>query len=456
MAARIFITCWLLYTLHWAPWIVREHFPAVTLAESGTLNVARFLGWTIDIFPLPGGRAYINNNPGASVLAAVPLTFARPLLHRAAAASLPAPASVDAEDTVLRGAVRDGLLPYMLAAAFLSLAFLSAPLSALAAALLFSRLQDLGIPQTRAALTAFAYAFATPVFFRTSYLNHNLLVCHFGLIAFLLLWQRPLTTPRLLAAGALAGYTVFCDFTGALTVAALGCFLLRRGWRPALLFSAAALPGLLALVFTQWSIFGNPLLPSQHYMTPIDITAQGYRGFSWPSPTLLWALLFRPTFGLFAWCPLLLLAFAAPFVKRVPHRAPPELQSLIFGFFAASLLFSSCNQYTWLQWNTGLRYLVPVIPGLLLLALQTLQAFPRWLAALLLASSFLMSWSVAMTYRLHAFDSVLLVFTHGPALPWLTVLRRYGWITPGHWTNWLPLSAALLLFVWLPRLRKIT
>lgn len=456
MSIRIFLTCWLLYSLHWAPWIVREHFPAVTLAESGSLNVSRFLGWTIDIFPVPGGRAYINNNPGASVLGAIPVYLARPLLHEIvhAARNLPTPRP-EAEDTVLRGAIHDGLLPYMLAAAFITLVGLSAPISALAASLLFSRLLDAGISQNHAALVAFTYAFATPVCFRTSYLNHNLLVCQLGLIAFLLLCQRPLTSPRLVVAGALAGYTVFCDFTGGLTVAALGCFLVRRGWRPALIFSAAALPGILALVITQWSIFGNPFLPSQHYMTPISITSQGYRGFSWPSPDLLWAILFQPAFGLFAWCPLLLLAFAAPFVRRVPHRAPAEIQALILGYSALCILFSSCNQYAWLQWNTGLRYLVPVIPGLLLLALQALQAFPKPLAVLLLLCSLLMSWSVAMTYRLHPLDSVLLLLHNGPTLPWLTVFRHWGWISPGHWSTWLPLSLclSLLALVWLPRPR---
>lgn len=457
MAARIFLTCWILYTLHWAPFIVREHFPAATLAESGSLDVSRFLGWTIDIFATPDGRAHINNNPGASVLGAIPLTLARPLLHRAAFAGrdLPAPPT-DSDDTVLRSAIRDGLLTYMLAVSFLTLALLSAPLTALSAALLYARLEASGIPQSRATLAAFAFAFGTPVFFRTGYLNHNLIVCHLGLIAFLILWQQSLTTPRLLAAGALAGYALFCDFTGALTILALACILLFRGWRPALIFCFAALPGAVALLAVQWSVFGNPLLPSQHYMTPIDVTTHGYRGFTGPSPALLWALLFRPTFGLFSWCPILLLSLAAPFVKRVPYRAPAPLQALVLGYFALCLLFSSCNQYTWLQWNTGFRYLVPVVPGLLLLSLHTLQALPKWVAALFLLSSLLQSWSVAMTWRLHALDSVVRVLSQGPSFPWLSLFRRWHWLEPSSPGAWLPPAAALCLLclIWLPRLRK--
>ena len=77
---RLFVSCWLIYAVHWAPFMIREQFPALTLANSGTLNVERFLGWSPDIFPGPRGGAFINNNPGASIVAAVPLWVARPAL----------------------------------------------------------------------------------------------------------------------------------------------------------------------------------------------------------------------------------------------------------------------------------------------------------------------------------------------------------------------------------------
>ncbi|HEY7335061.1 MAG TPA: hypothetical protein VH639_09270, partial [Bryobacteraceae bacterium] len=52
---RVFLTCWLVYTVFWTPWIVREHFPAVTLSERGTLNVEPYIAWTEDIFRGPQG-----------------------------------------------------------------------------------------------------------------------------------------------------------------------------------------------------------------------------------------------------------------------------------------------------------------------------------------------------------------------------------------------------------------
>lgn len=79
---RVFLTCWLVYTVFWAPYIVREHFPSVALAERGSLNVERYLGWTEDIFRRPGGGVYINNNPGASLTGALRLVLLRPMLTR--------------------------------------------------------------------------------------------------------------------------------------------------------------------------------------------------------------------------------------------------------------------------------------------------------------------------------------------------------------------------------------
>src|ERR1700722_2672743 len=77
---RVFLTCWLVYTFFWTPYIVREHFPAIALAERGSLNVDRYFGWIEDIFRGPKGGPYINNTPGASIPGAVPLVLLRPLL----------------------------------------------------------------------------------------------------------------------------------------------------------------------------------------------------------------------------------------------------------------------------------------------------------------------------------------------------------------------------------------
>src|SRR5689334_12907091 len=80
--SSLFLVCWIIFAVHWTPFMIREEFPAITLATDGTLNVARFAGWTNDIFVRDDGRAFINNNPGASILGAIPLFISRPILDR--------------------------------------------------------------------------------------------------------------------------------------------------------------------------------------------------------------------------------------------------------------------------------------------------------------------------------------------------------------------------------------
>src|ERR1700683_5418590 len=120
---RVFFTCWITYTVFWTPYIVREHFPAITLAESGTLNVHRFLGYTDDIFPSARGGAFINNNPGASITGAIPLFVFRPLIARVKAWNLkqpPPPIPPNEDGDFFWRTVRERLQFYFLLIAFLT------------------------------------------------------------------------------------------------------------------------------------------------------------------------------------------------------------------------------------------------------------------------------------------------------------------------------------------------
>ncbi len=83
LTVRVFLTCWLLCTAYFTPFIVREHFPALTLVERGSLNVEQYLGWIEDIFQSKNGGAYINNNPGASFAGSIPLLLLPALMPAA-------------------------------------------------------------------------------------------------------------------------------------------------------------------------------------------------------------------------------------------------------------------------------------------------------------------------------------------------------------------------------------
>lgn len=437
--ARPFFLCWLLYAVHWAPFMIREQFPAITLATAGTLNVERFVGWSPDIFRGPNGGAFINNNPGASIAGALPLVIARPVLSALERWNDAHPSSIaraESPDAAERPAVRGRREWYFLAVAFLTAAGVMAPASALTVTALAATMAARGVPRATAVSAGILLGFATPVFVRTSYLNHNLLVCHAGFMAALLLYggrSQRLRVGRAAIAGALAGFAVLCDYSGVLVLAAGGIYVwLRSGdtestygsrLRPVAAYGAGALPLLLTLAAYQWWAFGHSVLPSQHFMPAIEETNRGYRGMSWPSFELLWMNFFDPRFGLFAVCPLLLLGLAAPFVRGARVKLPQREMWVILGIFGALTLFCAANQYSRLQWTTGIRYLLPAVPGLLLLSLQVLQTWPEALQRAIAAASLLFAWIPAVT---HQSPPWLLSSAGDFQLSWVRRMAEYG------------------------------
>jgi hypothetical protein len=488
---RVFFTCWITYTVFWTPYIVREHFPAITLADSGTLNVQRFLGYTPDIFPSGRGGAFINNNPGASITGAIPLFVLRPLVARVKAWNLQQPdRPIPPNDgEFFWRTVREGLQFYFLLIAFITVALSIAPITAATAALFCARLQTFGISSANAILVSLLYALGTPIFFRAALLNHNILVCNAAFAALLILWDpsplideqpvsndasgnphsRPLRLVPATLAGLLAGYCVLCDWSGVvvLAVSALYCFLrsaqprlgqprataqpLRARLKTLLAFAAGAAVCIVLLAFYQRWAFGSPVLPSQHYMHPTAPTSHGYRGFDWPSPALAWANFFDPRFGLFAYCPFLMLGLAAPFIPRKRRLIPTRELWVLILYFVLFVLFCAANQYSWLQPLTGFRYLVPVVPPLAILSIEVARQFPRPLQWILGICACAQSLVLAAAHENDIRLAVSTLVERRGQFFWIIRLRDAG--LPVDWgctlAAWLiPILAAI--YIWTP------
>jgi hypothetical protein len=361
---------------------------------------------------------------------------------------------------------REGREFYFLLAAFLTVALVMGPATAGTAAYLCSRLSQAGVPLVYAAQAAILYGLATPVLYRTAYLNHNLLVGDAGITALLLLWHprgKPLATKHAFLAGMLTGFALLCDYSGivVVVVAALYTWLRSVGlytgqrWRLLLAYGAGVFPAVAALGIYQAWAFGSLFRPSQHYMTPTAPTSLGYRGFSWPSPALLWANFFDPRFGLFAYCPALMLGLAAPFVTSVAHRIPRRETWILLLYFGLFVLFCAANQYSWLQPLTGFRYLVPVVPCLALLAMQVAQSFPRLVASAIAAASLVQSFLMAAAHENSLRASVDALLTKRLVLPWMTRLSDAG-VQIGRAVPWMTfglLGLALALIWLMPAMR---
>jgi hypothetical protein len=324
--------------------------------------------------------------------------------------------------------------------AAITMALCMAPLSAASVVLMFGLLGAIGMAQRRALWLSLLYGLGTPVFFRTGFLNQNLALGFMAFAAFALIWNpremvrwRPRT--RMFVAGLLGGLAFLCDYSGAILMGLLGGYAwwrsadevgIKEGFRRALIYAAGTLPGVLLLWQYQWASFGNPFLPPQNWMAPVEWIDVGYKGVGGLSPELLRMLLVDPRFGLFVAMPLALLAPLALWYGRRGKGPVPLREAVVcLGLSAALVLFFGTVQYTRLQWVTGIRYLAPLFPFLFLAAVPALLRLPKLLTLPLIVVSVVISWSIAMVRSQGTVvDNVKRAMLEGFQLPWLTVLSK--------------------------------
>ncbi|MEP7365351.1 MAG: hypothetical protein ABI972_19025 [Acidobacteriota bacterium] len=437
IAVRLFLTCWLIYALHFATNAVREIYLGLALGDHLSFRVDEYGGLHHDLFESPGRGWHIGNNPGASMLGAVPYAIARPVIDRIvervnqsrAASGLTEPPAYNSPWGPARKfyaeAWRRGLDVKLGLGAFVMQAFCMAPLSALSAVVMFFLLRRFLADESRALWFALLYAFGTPVFFRTGYLNQNMLVGHCILGAFAALTLLGGRRAAIIA-GFLAGFSLLLDYSGAVALGCLFLYAVLDDRRHAIPFLLGAAPPILLLWFYQWASFGHPFYPGQHYMPPVEWIDQGYKGISGPQVELAWMLAFDFRFGLFASCPLLLAAVAGPFMRQtLLTKRQTWFLSLFFVLFW--VFFSSVN-YTRLQYNTGVRYMAPMIPVLFLPTAAVLSRLSRPWLYFLAAAAVAQAWCMAMYRDVErgwgVLDPIFHVFLGGFQLPALTTLAR--------------------------------
>lgn len=450
---RLFLTCWVVYVAHFATDVVREHYLVMSIAEAGTFRLDPYLGLHDDVFDNPpeagAEGAHHGANPGVSMIAAIPYAPLRPLVDFVVSHELanraPADSIVYRDSRTKRvgfyKTIRQrGLdIKFGLVSAITQVLCM-APLAAWSVVVMLETLLALGFAARFALAGAMLFAFGTPVFFRAAYLNQNLAVAVFAFGAFVLLWNprrktRWRRSTREILAGGLAGLCLLCDYSGGLVVAVLGLYAcwnrLQDGFKEAaasgVRYTVGALGPILVLWFYQWASFGNFLMPPQHWMPPVEFSDIGYQGVGGFTPELSGMLLFDARFGLFVVAPVLALGVLAPVVRRSKESLglPGKELTICFALSTAFLLFFSTVQYTRIQWVTGIRYLVPVVPFLFLPAIAVLARLPRLLSIVLGIGSIALTWSLAMVRDQGTVAKNLLrVATEGFQLPWLTVVGK--------------------------------
>jgi len=486
-ACRLFITCWLVYALHFATNTVREIYPALSLGDRMSFDVTEYTDLHPDIFEIPGRGVFINSNPGASILGALPYTLTRPLIdwiveriNRSRDGSPELLPKYDIPFPLVkefyRKAYERGLDVKLGLAAGVMQALLMAPLSAFSAVLMFYILVSLTGSIRTALLLALLYAFATPVFYRTAQLNQNLLVGHSAFFAFALLWRpwkkdaSPLcASTSYLGAGLLCGWAVVLDYSGLVVLSVLGLyalvrvFSLRKKTRVVsnmFSFVIGVTVAISVLMAYQWLYFGHPLYPAQHYMPPTPFSRYGYNGLNWPDLRLLWETAFGMRFGLFISAPLLLMSLYIPgWFQRTRIVAAQETWLIII-YSVVFFLFSASIKFGYLQFNSGVRYIVPVVPFLFLLSAGVLLRMPKLLATIVGIAATYWSWCLAM-YRdvehgLGIPESIIHVTLEGPRLPWIKTLERMNYVTTDYASSIVIALAAIVLWsIWALRTPRI-
>jgi hypothetical protein len=194
--------------------------------------------------------------------------------------------------------------------------------------------------------------------------------------------------------------------------------------RESLPMIAGSIPPLLFLWYTQWAMYGHPFYPGQHWMPNQNIYVQeGMRGFTLPDWELFLQNLFHPGFGLFVWAPITALALVPARWYRAESLVLPKPERWFALVFCLVLMvFCSMNQYARLQWNSGFRYLLPIVPFMFLALADTWIRLPRAVQLLLAAGAILNGW-VLTSFREIATLAWSLFAAEGLQLPWYRVLR---------------------------------
>ena len=308
---RIFLVCWIVFSIHFATNIVREHYPAFSLIGDGDLYLDEYEGFHADIFVHTNGHAVVGNQIAGSLPAVPPLLVFDPALDALQEWTLAQQETGDGPVTEYRTALPNrqdffakvqaqGLSLRFGASAFITSAFCMAPLTAWFVVLFFRTLRRRGIPEPRAIGFAFLFAFGTPIFYRAAHLVHNqfLMMVVFG--AFLLLWRTeegPVPRRRVLGAGFLAGTCLALDYAGVIPLLWLYAYLglprwqelggdlaaFRQSFVESLWFVAASVPPVCFLWWTQYVMYGNPFLPGQMYQQENAYTGEGVRGMTLPN-----------------------------------------------------------------------------------------------------------------------------------------------------------------------------
>ena len=473
----IFLTCWLVYLFHIGPWpgVNENRYINLTrsIVEESRLSIDRYHYNTVDKSYYEG-HYYVGAPPGPAILAIPPylilkaVTYFRPVsLFRQYDTAYYIRDQMGAENAPDAFISSYPLPEFILAHIFLT-AFIPCILSALTSVLLFHMLGWFGVESRYRLAVVGAYAFGTIVFFYSVRFYAHAESTFFLFLTFFLLFgirHNHISSGWTVLAGFSLGISATMEYTIAPVMIMLGIYTLAGGsrsqWIP---FGLSISVPMVLLAMYQWICFGNPLTtPFSLPMSPgdpgphIDQMEAGINGFGIPTFTALWGLTLSPYRGLFLYSPVLILACYALGRSLLSRTDPFRLEwGIIAGALLTQLLFNSAMLRFWSGgYVFGPRYLIPMLPLLMIALGRSFRWVPPPLILFLGAVSVLINWAgVQYIVSQNAFNSIGMFLLSGPTTQFYEFLNNYL----KTYTDWgvivSPLGGYLLLGVLLTTIWK--
>lgn len=444
----IFLSCWLIYLFHLGPipGVNENRYIDLTrsIVEEGRLTIDRYHYNTVDK-AFYNGHYYAGASPGPSLLAIPPyLLFKgvyqfvpRTILRQYDSASYireKMGGATAPDDFVARYPFGELLLAHLMITALTC-----SLLSACTVILLYRLLGWMGLPETSRLIVLVIYAFGTLMFFYSTRLYAHVPSAFFGVVGFVLLYairHGRLEVTWGWVAGLALGLAVLMEYTVVPMVVGLGLYgvqVLRR--RGLVAFFIGGMVPVGCLMVYQYVCFGNPLTTAYNFpMSPddpgphIDQMKVGFHGFGVPSMAVLWGLSLSPYRGVFTYMPILLCAMYALFKRLRDHSDPYLVEWRVIAIaFVLQFLFNSAMLRFWSGgYVFGPRYLVPIIPLLMLPLARAFQEMPSRLIVVIGLLSILINWSgVQYIVSQSAFGSIAMFLLSGPTSQLYQFLASY-------------------------------
>lgn len=383
--SRIFLVLFITYAFfaHWGGWNENASFNLVrSIVEEQTFNLDRLYNNTSDRAYFEG-HYYSAKAPGMAFIAAPAYAgyhglygiFKNPVEEAGGNISITRIGKNSKE-------IVDDVDPgFFLSSAMLILTALTSSLfTALSAALVYRIVLSHGFTEKNALICAFIFGAATiSAHYAMVFLTHAT-GTFFILLNYHLLQKKGLTAKTAIGAGMAGGYAVVSEHVTAIILAVnILAFSILKGKKTAYVLTGVII-GLSPLLIYNSIIFHNPLDFAVRYMDEeifdIDSFERQNLGFARAKPDAMIALrmLFYPYRGLFFYSPILLLALPGLLQMWRDDRRRHAL-SIIGVFLAFTLLFSTRTKTWYGGYCFGLRYMVPIIPFLVIPIAYTFKKY---------------------------------------------------------------------------------